>query len=159
MKTTKKYCAETGTRIEAICSTGKNQEDIEKLMKIWDTNKWLEEMNSKSSIAIYRKFKKSIKEEKEYDNTQSSALLYKARANVLALNDRKRHQNEDTKCPLCNHLYENMEHFILDCEELENIRSENIVLQRPHLENKDDIIGNFLFKNNIRETKETLKKL
>ena len=93
MKTTKKYCTETGTKIEAICSNQENKEDIEKLIKVYDTNRWVEEVNSKSSLTTYKKYKKCIKEEKEYDNTQGSALLYKARANVLPLNDRKRHQN------------------------------------------------------------------
>jgi hypothetical protein len=56
--------------------------------------------------------KENILEEKHYDNTPASITLYKARANVLTLNDRKRHQNEETTCPLCKHEYEDFTYMI-----------------------------------------------
>ena len=133
--------------------------DIEKVITNWDTRKWKTEVEGKSSLEIYKNFKTDIKEDKNYDNTLASILLYKARANVLQLNDRKRHQGESTSCPLCNFEFENLKHFILECEKLEEIRIENIYLQRPQEEKPDKIIGKFLFNENIEETKRTLTKL
>ena len=46
-------------------------------------------MEKKSSIKMYRKYKKNIKQEKIYDNRWSSVLLFQARVNMMELNDKK----------------------------------------------------------------------
>ena len=58
-------------------------------------------METKSTLWVYRKFKRKIKEEKFYDNSWDSEILFRARTNTLVLEDLKRHSNEDTSCKIC----------------------------------------------------------
>ena len=53
-------------------------------------------MATKSSLNMYSRYKKIVKEEAVYDNRNSSALLFQAGTNSLNLNIEKRHQNGDT---------------------------------------------------------------
>ena len=73
-------------------------------------------MNTKSSLEIYRNYKLEIKEERFYNNGEASRLLFRARSNTMALNDRFRHDRggnrRNTGCTLCGADYENFEHFI-----------------------------------------------
>ena len=43
--------------------------EIKKRVKDWDTKTWREELNNKSSLNIYRTWKKDIKGEEIYDNS------------------------------------------------------------------------------------------
>lgn len=162
MKTTKKYANEIGIKMEEVKLMKKY--DIEKRINIWDTKKWKEEMERKTSLNIYRAEKQNIgqKDETIYDNTIASTLLYKARSNTLQLNDRKRFIEESTNCPLCNEEYEDMTHFILVCQELSEVRRKNILLQYPMEKETDKTIGKLLFADNIDSiitNKETLYEL
>ena len=65
-------------------------EELNRHMLSWDEEKWKEEVNSKTSIGIYRKSKLAVQEETIYDNTPSSSILFQARTNTLRLNDRKK---------------------------------------------------------------------
>ena len=68
--------------------------------------------------------KNNIKHEEEiYDNSSASKILYRARTNTLNLNWRKKFQGENTHCPLCNYEYEDLQHFLINCENLEETRS------------------------------------
>ena len=160
MKTTNKYAEEIGIKIKDVKFMKK--EELKKKIDEYDTRKWKEEIEKKSSLKIYKEFKTIIGHQDEtiYDNTIASQLLYRARANVLDLNDRKRFVQERTNCPLCNTENEDMKHFLLECEKLTEIRMENIMLQFPMEQNLENTIGNFLFSNNsIEINKETLYKL
>ena len=62
-------------------------------------------------------------EQKFYDNTAAfTTVLFEARSGTLRLNDRNKHTGGDTGCPLCNHEYEDREHFILMCDSLKSTR-------------------------------------
>ena len=74
----------------------KAKADVKKLMYSWDKKLWIEDIGSKSSLNIYRRFKTDICEEDIYDNRPSSRILNKARTNTLQLNDRNRHVNKET---------------------------------------------------------------
>ena len=104
--------------------------------------------------------KVAIKSEQEiYDNTEASVLYYRCRANCLNLNERKRFINAETKCVMCDHHLEDLEHFLLHCEGYKNIRTYSTTLQQPYPEDKKQIIGNLLFNKNIAEnTKEIIHK-
>ena len=52
-----------------------------------DTEKWESEIQNKSTLSLYRRFKTEIKEEKIYDNRYSYRLLFCARSNTLDVND------------------------------------------------------------------------
>ena len=72
--------------------------------------------NEKSSLKIYRKWRKEIGEqEKIYTNNQASDILFKARSNNLELNNRKRFWNEDIKCDMCGAEKGDLGHFLLWC--------------------------------------------
>ena len=137
-----------------------SKEAIKKQIITIDEGKWNAERLEKSSLELYNSWKTKIEEVKEYDNTYSSVLWYQARINTLPLNDRKRFTNEETKCEMCEEPTENLQHFILECTKLSEIRQADIKLQRPHIQNMKDLLGDFLFTDhNADETKETLFKL
>ena len=63
----------------------------------WDTMEWEQNINSKSSLHIYRRWKTEVKEE-EYFNDTASSFLFKLRSNTVNLNDRNRPQGGKTEC-------------------------------------------------------------
>ncbi len=111
----------------------------------WDTHKCKEEVNSKHTLNIYQQWKRELKEETFYDNGAASVIFYKARANCLPLNDRKRHNNENEQCNLCGAEKEDLEHFLLWCPAYTNMRATISELQQHYTENTQNIIGHFLF--------------
>ena len=136
-----------------------SKKDIKEKIKKWDTEKWLGDLENKSSTTIYRLFKKEIKDSKCYDNRESSNLLFAARSNTLKLNIDKRHKNEDTKCDLCGYEKENLVHFLIECKELENARNKELI-KKFHDENHEIMAGRILFENNeIETTKAMLESL
>ena len=71
-------------------------------------------MEKKSSLCIYRRWKRQMGGMEEiYDNRPASIVLFKVRTNSLELQDRKRHTNEETRCPMCQAELENLEHFFI----------------------------------------------
>ena len=121
-----------------------NQEII-KSTRNFDTENWVKEIEKKTSIHIYRKFKTEIKEEQIYRNDFSSTLLFQARSNTLPLNIEKRFRNESTICELCKVEGENLEHFILKCRSLDGSRYKNFIEKFNDMSN-EDIIGNFIIR-------------
>ena len=146
-----------------------NENDIKNISKVelkkkleeWDTRRWKEEMNSKTSISIYKRSKSSIQEDKIYDNTPASRILFQARSNTLPLNIRKRFKQEPTGCELCPDKEEDMEHFLLYCPAMKDIRQHSLILQQPYKENNEETMQYFLFdKTKNRETnKEVLYQM
>ena len=50
------------------------------------------------------------------------------------------------KCQICEEtVMEDLEHFLLECRELEEERREALELQRPRTERREEIMGTFLF--------------
>ena len=124
--------------------------NIKKRAREWDTEIWKEDMRGKSSLKIYREFKLKIKEEKFYDNRDSSDYLFQARTNTLPLNTAKRHTGGDTKCDLCNNENEDLIHFLIDCEGLEHKRKKEI-MEKNKSQNKETMAGNMLFGKGDKE--------
>ena len=124
-----------------------------------DTDKWNREIQRKTSIPIYRKFKTQIKEEQFYRNDYSSTLLFHARSNTLRLNIEKRFKNESTVCDLCHIEEENLTHFILRCNKLDNSRNKSFLDKFKDM-NSDDKIGNMLFNiDHIDTTRAMLESM
>ena len=105
--------------------TRMSMQEIKDKARNVDTEKWNREIEKKTSIHIYKKFKTQIKEEQFYRNDFSSTLLFQARSNTLHLNRDKRFKNESTICDLCHIEEENMTHFILKCNKLDNSRKKS----------------------------------
>ena len=80
--------------------------------------------------------------------------VVEAWSGTLRLNDRNRHTRGDTRCPLCNHEYEDIEHFLLICDSLKSTRMKIVGLQCPHYEDYEDheiTIAQFLQFNESNE--------
>ena len=126
-----------------------NKEWIKKELKKWDEREWRNELERKSTLKIYAENKKSIKEN-IYFNNNESLLMFRIKTNTLPLNDRKRHTAEDTSCKLCNYECEDVQHFMIDCNSLQECRKNIFELQRPVNENKDKVLGELLFGYGIK---------
>ena len=58
---------------------------------MYDINLWHTDMQEKSTLTIYKKYKHSIKDEQNlYDNSAGTTTLFEARTGTLQLNDTKR---------------------------------------------------------------------
>ena len=144
-----KYLELTGISKREVISN--NAETIGELMRQWDEDNWIREINKKKSIEIYCRFKNKI-QEVTYYNENKSLFMFRLRTNTVNLNDRKRHSNEDTKCNLCGHSMEDLIHFLLHCPKLEEERKKITYWQRPRIENESTLIGQLLFnEENIEE--------
>ena len=87
---------------------------IKSKVREYDNREWKREMETKSTLWVYRRFKDRIKEEKFYDNSWDSEIMFRARTNTLVLEDLKRHSNEDTSCKICDMgEREDLGHFII----------------------------------------------
>ena len=100
IKTTRKYMNVTNINFNDIRLNSK--EYLKQFMIKWDRNIWEDELEMKTSLQIYKKFKNDFGEEEIYDNRPSSTILYKARSNTLQLNDRNRHTNKEIHCLVCD---------------------------------------------------------
>ena len=130
-----------------------SKEAIKDKIRRWDSRKWRNEMEEKSSMKIYREWRTEVGGQDEvYDTRESSKILFKCRTNNLPLNDRKRFKGEEEKCDMCGAEREDLKHFVLWCPEYNQERIKHEKLQRPYQEDEDWIIGDLLFDNNDIET-------
>ena len=114
-----------------------NKEWITEKIRLWDEELWRKENLKRKTLEIYNKFKIHIQEE-EYYNEESSLIIFKMRSNTLRLNDRNRHVGGNISC-VCGHEIEDLEHFLLDCPKLEEVRMKILKLQRPQEENGKEL--------------------
>ena len=62
---------------------------------MYESNLWHTDMQEKSTLTIYRKYKHSIKDAQNlYDNSAGTTTLFEARTGTLQLNDKKDTQME-----------------------------------------------------------------
>ena len=116
-------------------------------------------MATKSSLNVYSKYKKVVKEEAVYDNRNSSVLLFQARTNSLNLNIEKRHQNGDITCSLCKQEAEDSFHFIFNCMSLEKKR-DTTLLNECKGNTRVDKLGVLLYEvDDIERVKRLLQCL
>ena len=160
MKIIRKYMTEVNLNINKISNMKKGE--IDNKIKEWDKECWMAEIETKKTLRIYQKYKKEIKTEKQiYDNTQASDILFQLRTNTLQLAWRNKYKQEETKCPLCSKEEEDVQHFLLYCPALQNIRNRfTTIAQQPYQENIMKIIMLFERKyNNQEEIKKYLLNL
>ena len=120
---------------------------------------WREELKKRNSLG-YRRFKKEMKEE-DYSGSLESMVWLRPRTNSLNLGENSRQGNREI-CLGCSEESETLEHFIfiLHCPRWEEWRIESRSLQRPRIEETDQVLGEFLFgghKSNMK--KRTLLKM
>ena len=99
------------------------------MIKEYDTQLWLEEMFQKPVLKWYMLGKQSIEYENCYRNNSHSVFLAKARTNSLQLEE---HQgrgktNYNTTCKLCRQREDELVHFLIECNKLEEKRDPKII--------------------------------
>ena len=152
-----KYIRELNIRHREIKNMSKLT--LKKIINKYDTECWKEEMAKKSTLTIYRRFKKEIKGEQDlYDNTPAATIMYRCRSNSLYLNIKKKHQGGNTKCPFCGE-DETLQHFLLHCPNYSKERQELSSLQRPYIEDEEQIIGETLFGQHKEAAKKSIYKM
>jgi len=95
-----------------------------RLMKMADDlerERWRMEVENRSSLHFYR-IKTRLGGE-SYTSGWGSRILFLVRTNTIRLNWRARHWGGEVNCPLCGD-EETLEHFVLSCPNLENVRRE-----------------------------------
>ena len=137
--------------------------NIKEMVKHWDTDIWKKEMEEKTTLRIYRKYKGNINEIPWYDNTSKTNLIIKARTDTLKLNWREKYKGKETTC-ICGYENETLEHFILECNLYNEIRKKYLITQRPCNDNKEDILANILIfqkinKEEIKERKNLIHEI
>ena len=111
------------------------EENIKERVRKWGERKWRIGMEGKSTLTMYFMNKKEIKEENIYDNTFKSKLLFRCRTNSLLLNWRKRFSGGEEKCDICQQgESETLQHFLLHCEGLKDIRRKYTITENTTLE-------------------------
>ena len=118
--------------------------DIKTMVNEWDTKTWKEEAAKKSSLSLYVKYKSEIKQERWFDNSDESKLMYRARTDTLDLNDKNKHKGKDTTCLACGLENESLEHFLLHCNHYEQIRRDYFFLFRPYREDTEWTMADIL---------------
>ena len=129
-------------------------EDIKVALMEWDRGEWRRELEQKSTLNIYRQYKKDMKEEIYY-NDEESRILFLLKTNTIRLNYRRRHEGGEVRCRMCEAEREDLEHFLLDCLPLEEERRRIKKLQRPLEEDRERVIGELLFEGK-EESKRNL---
>ena len=159
-KTTDGYLRMIEIRYEDLENYSKN--DIKKKVSDRDSRIWKEEIHTKSTLEIYKEFKKEMKEERFYRNGEESRLIFRARSNTLALNDRFRHDKgevkRDTICSICTTEYEDLGHFILRCVKLEGER-DRVLLREMVGTDEKATLGNLLFRGDMERVGVMLRKM
>ena len=152
---TKKQCEKINVNQDFI--QGKSKQEIRRIINDKDTEKWKQEMQEKKTLLYYRDKKKEIKQDVEYDNTRESDLWFRTKTNCLYLEDRKK---DNKTCKICMNPIEDLPHFLLHCEKLNEIRGESLQLQRPRMEDDFTTITTFLFdKSDEEQKKSVIKKM
>ena len=118
---------------------------------------WRKHAKEESTLEIYYKYKTEIKEIKWYNNKEDAKLMINARLNTLDLNWRNKIKNESTKCELCNNSNENLEHFILHCEQYKDIRRQYTFMQQPYKQDTEEHIAEILLLKEERKQTEEKK--
>ena len=59
-----------------------NLEQKRKILE-WDTERWRNDKESKTTLAVYNQFKREIVDEEVYVNDHNSVLLYRCRSSTL----------------------------------------------------------------------------
>ena len=123
-----------------------SREELKSRVRIYDTERWQESLEAKSSQKYYLQGKREFGYEFCYRNNFDSMFLARARLNALKLEEQisRGKPNYDATCKLCKSAKEDMAHFLIDCEELEEDRDYNLIDNST--KNSEDRMVDLLFK-------------
>ena len=143
------YMVDTNFTLTRIRALSKDQ--IKSRINEWDRDKWLNNMQGKSTLARYRDNKTQVQECTWLKNGYQHSLMMRARADVLKLKWRNTDQNTDEICDLCREGRETLEHFLLECDVLQPTRNNYLILQRPRTNNTTEMLMNKILLFEIDE--------
>ena len=134
--------------------------NLKKMIKKYDTEKWKQGLIQKTSLRYYIQGKKDIGYEFCYRNNKNSTFLARARTNSLKLEEHKGRgvPGYDRTCKLCMKEEENLVHFIVDCEELEDVRNYKLI-NRSQETSEDRMITLLFYNDNQQDIGYMIKKL
>ena len=113
-------------------------------MRERDNEVWLSGLRDKVTVGMYLEYKGKVQEEKVYDNSFKSNLLFAARSNTMDLNELKaRWRRGNPTCELCGAANEDLIHFILKCQPLEGKRRG--VIEKCRSDSDRGTLGTLLF--------------
>ena len=134
--------------------------NLKQLVKDYDTAKWYEGMSGKVSLRFYIQEKAEVRYEFCYRNSIDSTFYAKARMNALKLEEQmgRGKENYDRSCKLCGQEDEDIVHFIVTCEKLEEARNTDL-LDRG-IENPEETMRKILFREERgQEVGKMIRKL
>ena len=157
---TAKWVKQLGKDMETL---GMNQNieiytksQIIKIINEKDGEEWRAGMERKVTLRRYQDRKTEIKEETWFKNENKYATMMRARSDTLQLKWRSWGNDEEKLCPLCQLQTETLEHFLIDCDSLQNIRNKYLELQRPIiLSGKETLIAQILLLVENTDEKNT----
>ena len=108
--------------LELSWETLKDMEDREIVGVVdrWEERRWRREIESMSSLVWYRGKEKIGGE--HYENRWGACLLFRVRTNTLRLGWRARFWGGEVECGMCGEGEETLEHFLMECPGLEEVR-------------------------------------
>merc|ERR1712120_103765 len=134
------------------------KEDINKIIKIYDTQLWIKTLEEKSTLKYYREGKISIGYENCYRNNAESMLYAQARLNALKLEEAmgRGKRNYNQTCKVCGIEEEDLLHFILKCPRLDKRRNKEIIDNEK--EEPEEKLIHFLYKQKNHQEKGKMIK-
>ena len=149
---------ELGISWDALLEMSK--EELKKRIRNYDTEKWHEGLESKSTMKHYAQGKTKFGYEFCYRNNFNSTFLARARINSLKLEEHKGRGNPhyDKTCKLCKGGIEDIVHFLIDCKELEEDRNYHLI--DNSLKNSEEKMIKLLFQSeDFQGTGHMIKKM
>ena len=96
-------------------------DDIGREINKWENNGWRRDIESKTTLELYRS-KGNFGDEGMYSNEYGSVLLFQCRTNTLKLRWRQGFEDGAMDCLLCRGGEETLRHFVMESRELQEIR-------------------------------------
>ena len=130
----------------------KDRSEIRNIIRAQDTQIWENEMKLKKSLYLYRSEKIKMGYDECYSNSYKSELLAKARTNSLQLAEwygRGKNGKGEITCPVCKKSDEDIIHFLIDCDKLEEARDPSIMNKIKNKKSKTLQVRTLLF--NLKE--------
>merc|ERR1712033_155374 len=150
------YLQELKIDWKTLCSMTK--EGINRMMLEYDTEKWIKDLEEKSTLKYYREGKIKMGYENCYRNNAESMLYAQARINTLKLEEAigRGQRYYDQTCKLCGLEKEDLLHFMLKCPKLEKRRDREIL--DNGIEDPEKKLTYFLFKQKNHQEKGRMIK-
>ena len=96
-------------------------DDIGREVNKWENNRWRKDIESKTTLELYRS-KGNLGDEGIYSHEYGSVLLFQCRTNTLKLRWRQGFEGGAVDCLLFGGEEDTLRHFVVGCHELQEIR-------------------------------------